>query len=67
MMGFGFKKIGREPRFIKDVANILDQVCVDKVHTCHCTGLTAYAILQAEIGDRIAYFKTGDRIELELH
>lgn len=67
MMGFGFKKLGCEPNFIKEVAHILDQVSVDKVYTCHCTGPAAYSIIHEEIGDRIGYFSTGDTIKLELY
>lgn len=67
MIGFGLKKLGCEPDFIKDVAHILDQVSVDKVYTCHCTGKAAYEIIHEEIGDRIGYFATGDTIQLELH
>lgn len=37
---------------------------VARYYTCHCTGLPAFALLKSALGDRVAYFQTGDCIEL---
>ena len=42
----------------------LKELPVERYYTCHCTGLPAFALLKTALGDRVAYFRTGDQIEL---
>lgn len=35
-----------------------------KYYTCHCTGLAAYDVLKAAMGDAVDYAACGDVIEL---
>ncbi|OPJ56568.1 MBL fold metallo-hydrolase [Clostridium oryzae] len=37
---------------------------IDKVYTCHCTGMLQYNILKKVMKDKIEYFSTGREIEL---
>lgn len=37
---------------------------VDKLYTGHCTGMKAYPILKGVLGEKLARFSTGDRIEV---
>lgn len=45
-------------------ARRLEKLPVRRYYTCHCTGLPAFELLQAQLGDRVAYFQTGDTVEL---
>ncbi len=51
------------PEDVEDLGRTLLEYPVDKVYTCHCTGLKAYDILKRVMGSRLEYFQTGQRLE----
>lgn len=51
------------PEDVEDLGRTLLGYPVDKVYTCHCTGLKAYDILKRVMGSRLEYFQTGQRLE----
>lgn len=65
MMGAtGTDSINCSGDYIKRVADGFKRLDIGRIYTGHCTGTPAFHLLKAELGDRLAYTKTGDRISL---
>lgn len=61
--GFHFKQLQPgDPRLDQAAQRLLEPPC--EYYTCHCTGESQYAYLKAQMGDRLHYLSTGDRVEL---
>jgi len=58
-MGFGLKPMNCSKKYVKEIANILNNFC-NNIYTCHCTGKKAYKIMKDEINDSISSFSTGE-------
>lgn len=48
--------------YISRVAQILNEKVRGEIYTCHCTGMSGYEALRVDMGQRISYLATGDRI-----
>lgn len=65
MMGpGGADTLGWQEEEVRREGQRLKALPVACYHTCHCTGLPAFGLLKAELGDRFSYFRTGDSIEI---
>ena len=65
MMGAtGTDSINCSEDYVKSVANQFKQLDIGRIYTGHCTGTPAFHLLKQELGDRLAYMKTGGRITL---
>ena len=65
MMGAtGTDSINCSADYIKQVAQTFKQLDIGRIYTGHCTGTPAFGLLKGELGDRLAYMKTGERITL---
>ena len=66
MMGAtGTDSINCSADYVKSVADRLKALDIGHIYTGHCTGMPAFDLLKEQLGDRLAYMKTGDRIALE--
>ena len=52
------------PAQIRALGNKILQYPVDKVYTCHCTGLKAYKHLKDAMGEKLDYLAAGSRLEI---
>ncbi len=50
--------------FLVQLARQLDELGVENIYTCHCTGTRAYSILKPLCKARITYFSTGDMLNV---
>ncbi|MBO5727189.1 MAG: MBL fold metallo-hydrolase [Oscillospiraceae bacterium] len=65
MMGAtGTDSINCSADYIKQVAQAFKRLDIGRIYTGHCTGTPAFHLLNEELGDRLAYMKTGERISL---
>ena len=65
MMGAtGTDSINCSREYVKSVADQFKQLNIGCIYTGHCTGTPAFELLQQELGERLCYMKTGDRITL---
>lgn len=65
MMGAtGTDSINCSADYVKSVADQFKQLNIGRIYTGHCTGTPAFELLKQELGDRLAYMKTGLRIIL---
>lgn len=65
MMGAtGTDSINCSEDYVLAVARTLTELGVERIYTGHCTGMPAYHLLKQELGERLVYMKTGDRIRL---
>lgn len=65
MMGAtGTDSINCSVEYIKRVADAFKKLDIGRIYTGHCTGIPAFDRLKEELGDRLAYMRTGDRISL---
>lgn len=65
MMGAtGTDSINCSREYVKSVADQFKQLNIGRIYTGHCTGTPAFELLQQELGERLCYMKTGDRITL---
>ena len=65
MMGAtGTDSINCSAEYVKWVADELKRLNIGRIYTGHCTGTPAFDLLQQELGGRLAYMQTGDRITL---
>ena len=65
MMGAtGTDSINCSADYVKSVADEFKRLNVGRIYTGHCTGTPAFELLKQELGDRLSYMKTGDRITL---
>ena len=65
MMGAtGTDSINCSADYIKQVAQAFKRLDIGRIYTGHCTGTPAFDLLNEELGDRLAYMKTGERISL---
>lgn len=65
MMGAtGTDSINCSGEYIKGVADQFKRLNIGCIYTGHCTGSPAFELLKLELGARLAYMKTGDRITL---
>ena len=63
MMGpTGTDSINCSPEYIVRTADTLKKLAVGKLYTGHCTGMPAFELLREQLGDKLAYMQTGDRI-----
>jgi len=63
MMGAtGTDSINCSADYVRSVADQFKRLNIGRIYTGHCTGTPAFELLKAELGDRLAYMKTGDRI-----
>lgn len=56
--------LGEKKKKIIELGERLTGYDIEKTYTCHCTGDRAFGILKEVMGEKIAYIKTGDRLEL---
>ena len=56
----GASRLVCTPEFVAETGRRLMELGCEKIYTCHCTGRLAFGMLQEEMGDRLAYLKTGD-------
>ncbi|WP_299020144.1 MBL fold metallo-hydrolase [uncultured Photobacterium sp.] len=59
-----FNTIGGTREDIEQIGRLLMRFPIDKLYTCHCTGLKAYGILKDVLGEQIEYLPTGRTIEI---
>lgn len=59
---FGIDTLNCNELYVKDVAEKLDELGVENIYTCHCTGTKAYSLLKSVLGKRISYFITGSEL-----
>lgn len=65
MMGAtGTDSINCSADYVRTVANEFKRLDIAQIYTGHCTGHPAFALLQEQLGSRLNYMKTGDRIIL---
>ena len=65
MMGAtGTDSINCSGEYVKSVADAFKQLNIGRIYTGHCTGTPAFELLQKELGGRLRYMRTGDRITL---
>ena len=65
LMGIPFKNmLGDSKVNIKALGNRIKVMNIDKVYTCHCTGMKAFSILKKVMDNRLEYFNTGMQIEI---
>ena len=65
MMGAtGTDSINCTQEYIGRVADEFRRLNVGCIYTGHCTGIPAFGLLREELGERLAYMRTGDRIRL---
>ncbi len=65
MMGAtGTDSINCSGDYIKRVADTFKRLDIGRVYTGHCTGTPAFDLLKEELGERLAYMRTGERISL---
>lgn len=65
MMGAtGTDSINCSQDYVKSVADEFKRLNIGRIYTGHCTGTPAFELLKQELGERLAYIKTGDRITL---
>lgn len=66
MMGAkGTDSINCSKEYVKSVAEEFKRLGIGRVYTGHCTGTPAFDLLKEELGHRLMYMKTGERITLE--
>ena len=49
---------------VEDIGQTMLSYSIEKVYTCHCTGLKAYRILKQVMGEKLGYLSTGSSIEV---
>ena len=65
MMGAtGTDSINCSADYVRSVADEFKRLDIGRIYTGHCTGQPAFALLQEQLGSRLNYMKTGDRISL---
>ncbi len=65
MMGAtGTDSINCSEDYVKSVADRFKRLNIAHIYTGHCTGTPAFHLLKKELGNRLEYMKTGDRITL---
>ncbi|MBN1537536.1 MAG: MBL fold metallo-hydrolase [Anaerolineales bacterium] len=57
-------KMGGSRQEIQNLGKALLEYPVKQYYTGHCTGIKAFDLLKAVMGDRLAYFATGDQITI---
>ena len=59
-------KIGLDEDQVKEIEDIARKLCEYPTvfYTCHCTGLEAFDIMKAVMGDKLIYVHSGDEIIL---
>lgn len=63
MMGAtGTDSINCTKNYVKSVADEFKRLGIERIYTGHCTGTPAFDLLEKELGGRLRYMKTGDRI-----
>ncbi len=65
MMGAtGTDSINCSADYVKGVADQFKRLNIGRIYTGHCTGTPAFELLKTELGGRLSYMKTGERISL---
>lgn len=65
MMGAtGTDSINCSADYVRTVADAFKGLGIGRIYTGHCTGQPAFDLLREQLGDRLHYMKTGDRITL---
>lgn len=65
LMGFSlFKRLADSESNIRALGEKLLTLPINKIHTCHCTGQKAFAILKSVLKDKLETFSTGRILEL---
>lgn len=65
MMGAtGTDSINCSADYVRAVAEEFKRLDIARIYTGHCTGQPAFTLLQEQLGNRLSYMKTGDRITL---
>ena len=65
MMGAtGTDSINCSPEYVKMMAEAFEGQGIRTIYTGHCTGMPAFERLKGQLGERLAYMKTGDRLSL---
>ncbi|WP_194434092.1 MBL fold metallo-hydrolase [Paenibacillus segetis] len=57
--------LGKTKEEIVDTASTLDNLPIQSIYTCHCTGQRGYEILKTVLQEKLQYLATGDTIILE--
>ncbi|MFA9397843.1 MAG: MBL fold metallo-hydrolase [Clostridiaceae bacterium] len=60
----GMNSLNCSEEYVRDVANKLIEFDINKIFTCHCTGIKAYGIMKNILKDKLEYFETGKSIEI---
>ncbi|MBQ7835585.1 MAG: MBL fold metallo-hydrolase [Ruminiclostridium sp.] len=63
LMGSSTKKLCCSIEYVDKTVNEIKAIETGAIYTCHCTGLTGYGIMKAQLGDRIQYLQTGEELE----
>lgn len=48
--------------YIDSVIEKMEEFQVERIYTCHCTGLKAYNYMKKAMGEKMQYFSTGDEL-----
>lgn len=65
MMGAtGTDSINCSPEYVRSVADRFKALNIRHIYTGHCTGTPAFELLREQLGERLSYMQTGDRIQL---
>jgi 7,8-dihydropterin-6-yl-methyl-4-(beta-D-ribofuranosyl)aminobenzene 5'-phosphate synthase len=60
--GFHLTEAGKD--FVEHVGKEMSKYSIERIYTCHCTGVENYRILKAILGTRIEYISTGSKFYL---
>ncbi len=63
LMGSSTKKLCCSIEYVDKTINEIKSIETGAIYTCHCTGLTGYGLMKAQLGDRIQYLQTGEELE----
>lgn len=64
MSAKGGKELNCSIEYLDMVADEIKTIKMDKLYTCHCTGIKAYEELKSRTGEKTEYIKTGDILEI---
>lgn len=60
----GFHLTGAAKDFVEQIGKEMLKYPIEKIYTCHCTGVENYRILKTILGTKIEYISTGSKIYL---
>ena len=60
----GFHLVGEDRDFVEKIGRELMKYPLEKIYTCHCTGVENYRTLKTILGTKIEYIPTGSKFYL---